>query len=552
MGPKKAGGKKPGAKAAAAPAPAPAAGGDDAKAGPAGGKSGAARKAGKGKKGAEEGAAAAARPPPTPEEACKLLWRCHFGMRGRMEVAGLRHAKKKADMEEMKRKMWMEQIKAEQRKRQAEDKIKKDKKDKEALKKRQQEEMFEAAFDGEVEKMAELVEKGVSIHITDPHDNTPVGEAAVAGQTEAVKWLLDKGADPNVRGAYERTPLFRAAFNSHTETVKLLLERGGDPRLEARSETPADVASGECKKVLQEWDVSKSEAIIKRLNQDREAREKARKEEAERLAKDLEGNVDDLESKYKNFSRLYCKAKCSLEERILEYDKLTRMVAGERQEVIDAALSALHDAEKHKEEVKEQLDEAQDKLYQARLKLRVHQKKELNADDPGVEIKVKALPEVAIVDVGGKIAAEGKWPFVIDYSGQARIFLQYRDTNYVNAINGHHMEPEMLRKALLGAIRYGKPMVVDLMDVDILDRVKEQFNKVEAGLWEKILTRQITKNEGFKSLIKEEDGADYRPQNFPFGNIEAFRFLVLCSNRLPPDELLTQMYVLRIEFDDDD
>eukprot|EP01065_Artemidia_motanka_P017457 TRINITY_DN20933_c0_g1_i2.p2 TRINITY_DN20933_c0_g1~~TRINITY_DN20933_c0_g1_i2.p2 ORF type:complete len:479 (+),score=190.13 TRINITY_DN20933_c0_g1_i2:286-1722(+) len=473
-------------------------------------------------------------------------------LRGRLEAAELRHEKKRELMAEMKRKCFQEQIRHEQKRRAAADKVKKDKKDREALKKKQQEEMFEAAFDGDVDSIKALFEKGVSIHLTDGYENTPLGEAAVSGQKDMCAWLLDHGADPNLQGAHGRTPLFRAVFNSHAECVQLLLERGADPRIAAQAELPLDIASGKCKEILAGWDISKSEAIIAKLNRDRESREKAAREEAERVAKDMEGNIEALEEKYKNCSRMYCKSKQSLEKRIEEYDKLTRLVADARQELVDAALTALHDAERTKEEAKEQLDEAQNNLYQARLRLRVHQKKELDAEEPGIEIKVKALPEVAIVDVGGKIAAEGKWPFVIDYSGQARVFLQYRDTNYLNAVNGRHLEPEMLRKALLGAIRFGKPMVLDFMDVDILERVKEAFSAVEPGLWEKVLTRAIVRSDGFASLIKEEDGPDYKPQNFPSINVENFRFMVLCASRLPPDELLQQMYVLRIEFDDDD
>lgn len=135
---------------------------------------------------------------------------------------------------------------------------------------------------------------------------------------------------------------------------------------------------------------------------------------------------------------------------------------------------------------------------------------------------------------------------MIDHSGQGRVFLQYRDTNFVNACHGTAMGIDKLRLSLLGAIRYGKPMVIDLMDVDILDHVKEQFEKIEKGLWEKIIKREIHKNSLYESLIREADGEQYKPQNFIEEMSENFVFMVLSSSHLPPDELLTQMYVLRI------
>ena len=48
-----------------------------------------------------------------------------------------------------------------------------------------------------------------------------------------------------------------------------------------------------------------------------------------------------------------------------------------------------------------------------------------------------------------------------------RVFLRYLDSNYVNACSSQNMERSRLRRSLVGAIRYGKPLVVDVMDVDM-------------------------------------------------------------------------------------
>lgn len=44
---------------------------------------------------------------------------------------------------------------------------------------------------------------------------------------------------------------------------------------------------------------------------------------------------------------------------------------------------------------------------------------------------------------------------------------RYRDTNYVNACSPRSMESDVLRIALLGAIRFGKALVVDMQEVDM-------------------------------------------------------------------------------------
>jgi hypothetical protein len=56
-------------------------------------------------------------------------------------------------------------------------------------------------------------------------------------------------------------------------------------------------------------------------------------------------------------------------------------------------------------------------------------------------------------DVGNKIAESGKWPLLIDHGKLATTFLRYRDTNYIDCCNPQQMGPEVIRVALLGAIK---------------------------------------------------------------------------------------------------
>jgi len=46
-----------------------------------------------------------------------------------------------------------------------------------------------------------------------------------------------------------------------------------------------------------------------------------------------------------------------------------------------------------------------------------------------------------------------RWPLVIDLAKQCATFLKYRDTNYLCVLNPRDMEPEVIRLAILGALR---------------------------------------------------------------------------------------------------
>ena len=67
---------------------------------------------------------------------------------------------------------------------------------------------------------------------------------------------------------------------------------------------------------------------------------------------------------------------------------------------------------------------------------------------------IRELEEVVFKDVGNKIKTSGHWPLLIDTTGQATVFLRYRDTNMLTALNPADMQPETIRKALIGAIRF--------------------------------------------------------------------------------------------------
>ena len=73
-----------------------------------------------------------------------------------------------------------------------------------------------------------------------------------------------------------------------------------------------------------------------------------------------------------------------------------------------------------------------------------------------LECNLKELEDVLIKDVGERIKSSGRWPLLIDPAGQSAMFLRYRNTNYLCAINPTEAKPEKIRLALLGGIRFEK------------------------------------------------------------------------------------------------
>ena len=80
------------------------------------------------------------------------------------------------------------------------------------------------------------------------------------------------------------------------------------------------------------------------------------------------------------------------------------------------------------------------------------------------------------------------------------MFLRYRDTNYINAIRPSDMEAERARLAILGAIRFGKPLILDMMEVDMFGTAGDCFDRIMPGLLPAIMDKSILENEKYEFL----------------------------------------------------
>ncbi|XP_069321990.1 IQ motif and ankyrin repeat domain-containing protein 1 [Eulemur rufifrons] len=385
------------------------------------------------------------------------------------------------------------------------------------------------------------------VECEDSHGNTPLSEAAAGGQPLAIQLLAELGASPNSKGAYGRTPLYRAAFRGHLEAVEVLLKLGADPRVYAEDgSTPEQVATLDAvASVLQSWDLSLTEAMLQNMEaeQQRRAQEAQRHKEAE--AKRCDGmilKVQQLAKEQQRCQKELQQAYCELNRRITEHDKCERKLTGKT----ELTLQAIKDAEAQVDRLRQEAQKAEETLAMARLELR-EQTQEEEEEVPGLRCQVTELHDVLMKDVGDRIRADGRWPLVIDPSGQAATFLRYQDTNYVDTLNPEHLRPERVRLALLGALRYGKPLVFDLREVDLFPTVQQQLEAVRPGLAQELLSRTLLQEERYLSLLRPADGPEYDPMQFQEARLEHFRLFFVTRVRWPPAEQLQLLLPVRVQ-----
>ncbi|XP_039220583.1 IQ motif and ankyrin repeat domain-containing protein 1 isoform X6 [Crotalus tigris] len=426
------------------------------------------------------------------------------------------HLQKEAFVALVKR----EQAEAE-RARKKEEEEKKQQREEQQRRKR----MLEAAFEGDVEEMKAVLkevadldtkngvgtdEKGKVVRLqhllnmvdcTDANGNTPLSEASGGGHPEAIRMLIENGGNPNSRGAFNRTPLYRAAFGGHLAAVELLLQHGADPRLYADDgNTPEQIASlDSVVAILNAWDITLTDTMLQKMEaeQQRRVQQKQRHKEAE--VRQTTEAVEQLAKEHERCSRELQQAYAELNRRITEHDKCQRKQMGNR----ELTLHAIADAEELVETLRLAAEEAEEKLSLARLKLREQMQEGSPSEIPGLTCFVQELDDVLMKDVGGKMQADGRWPLVIDPSGQAAIFLRYRDTNYLNTATPADMAVEAIRLALLGSLRY-------------------------------------------RSLLRPTDGPEYAETEFQVARIEKFRLFVVTKRHHPPEDLLQTLLPVQV------
>lgn len=95
--------------------------------------------------------------------------------------------------------------------------------------------------------------------------------------------------------------------------------------------------------------------------------------------------------------------------------------------------------------------------------------------------------------------------------------------------------------------RYGKPLVFDLREVDLFSAVQQQLEAVQPGLAQALLSRGLLAQEGYLSLIRPTDGAEYDPSQFQEARLQHFRIVFVTRVQWPPAEQLQLLLPVRVQ-----
>ena len=129
----------------------------------------------------------------------------------------------------------------------------------------------------------------------------------------------------------------------------------------------------------------------------------------------------------------------------------------------------------------------------------------------------------------------------MDPSGQAIRFLKYQNGSFLHVHNPTQMEPESLRRALVGGLKHGSMLVVSLEEINTVEI--EQFfddDHFPSCIWEK---GKLFQDETWTRLLRPAAG-DPTPETF-MPKAE-FKFIVVTQNPSPPPYTASNMCIVNV------
>ena len=101
----------------------------------------------------------------------------------------------------------------------------------------------QAAIDGDVNVVVDMLRAGVPVHCCDKYDSTALLWAAFHSRIDVVNVLMKSEANINRQNRHGYTPLMRAAFDNSTDVIEVLLHDCADRSIvDVKGNTALDLA----------------------------------------------------------------------------------------------------------------------------------------------------------------------------------------------------------------------------------------------------------------------------------------------------------------------
>ena len=174
------------------------------------------------------------------------------------------------------------------------------------------------------------------------------------------------------------------------------------------------------------------------------------------------------------------------------------------------------------------------------------EEEEAPCGEPGFSLSITLTKLADALDAVGRDT--DRYSLVIDLGGKVTTYLSYRDTNMAMAYRPYDTDPVILRRLLLGALRYGKPFVLDMLSMPLTyEAVSELLDPVMPGLLKLLLNRKIREEQHYSQLIRDGDEEEYSNLTlWKESNLDYFHFILLSRLPVAPQWCVDSLFVIKV------
>ena len=92
-----------------------------------------------------------------------------------------------------------------------------------------------------------------------------------------------------------------------------------------------------------------------------------------------------------------------------------------------------------------------------------------------------------------------------------------------------------------------QPFVIDMMSMELdEEQLTELFEMVQPGLFRKLLTKKVMREEVYMSLVCERDGEEYGSAYWLDSTTAHFSFVLVNKRPMPPEWAQDAFFVMRV------
>lgn len=150
-----------------------------------------------------------------------------------------------------------------------------------------------------------------------------------------------------------------------------------------------------------------------------------------------------------------------------------------------------------------------------------------------------------------ELIEDKKWNLIIDTTGRASVFLQYKNACYIDVLNSAAMSKPRLLQSLSASLNFSKELIFNIENNEnLLDRVVESLNAIAPNLFDRLVNKDFEVDVlGNDCLCWLDPERDPKKANDQIRSVTGFKFFILVKKKENLEKLCEMLDPVMVTLD---